>query len=114
MNTNTNTIKGQRTSIDTAAAQRILASVPQPGTLRDVLAAYTERLTDEGVFSALCGEDAHAVAAIIAWDALVEDDGPAALLRRAQAVTTGQWGGWTDRAAAAYALAVAAHILEQL
>lgn len=104
-------------AIDTharSAGHLILAAAsPRPGTLRDVMTTYVDRLNSAGAFCHLPAEDAHVAAATIAWEVMHGDESPG-LRRRAVVLLDGEWSWTSNPTAVAHTLLDAADVLDTL
>jgi hypothetical protein len=96
-----------------AAALDLIVTAAEEATgstaFREVLQDYVGLLDTQGVLASLTWTDARQVAAAISYDVVTADDGTGALRLRAASVLAGRdQMPWTDRAASARALTVAA------
>lgn len=94
-------------------AADLIATATPPGSVRDVLTAYADRLATAGAFADLTAADARTVAQTITWEVLhgAEADG---LRARADAVADGSWRGWDNPVGVVRAFTIAATVLVAL
>jgi hypothetical protein len=99
-----------------AAALDLIVRMPEEvmhtSAVREILQEFTTVLHAEGCFAGLAWDDAKAVAAAVAFDAIFRDNGPDFLRNRARNALSGADNmAWENREAAARAMNIAATVL---
>lgn len=93
------------------AALIVAAGSPRPGTLRESLQAYADRLTATGVLADITARDARTLTAFVAWDVVHGEESPA-LRQRSAAVAEGVWAAWDNPVGVARVFRAAATVLD--